>query len=286
VDASTFSPKEAAEIIGVSESSIKRWVDAGHITVHRTKGGHRRIALRELVRFVRAESIPIVRPDLLGIEAVSRTEPRELTDSMLFSLLAQGNGPSVRRALVGGYLAGRSVADLVDDVVAPAFEKLGTLWTHDDDGVFIEHRAVTLCMEALHQIGLIMPERNGQTPVMVGGAPSGDPYILPTLAAALSLRDAGYLAVQLGADTPPTAFAHAVNEHRPRMVWVAMTSLQRASTLQRFIDELADLLSDAPAEIVVGGQASRRLSHHQNAGITILSSMRELVFHVREVVAS
>ena len=38
-----LSPRELAEAVGVSESSLKRWADRGRVHVHRTEGGHRRI---------------------------------------------------------------------------------------------------------------------------------------------------------------------------------------------------------------------------------------------------
>ena len=43
-----MSPVRAAALIGVSESTLKRWVDAGHIRAEKTAGGHRRIAATDL----------------------------------------------------------------------------------------------------------------------------------------------------------------------------------------------------------------------------------------------
>ncbi|MEM9791075.1 MAG: MerR family DNA-binding transcriptional regulator [Planctomycetota bacterium] len=60
-----LSPKEVALAIGVSESSLKRWADAGRIRVRRTAGGHRRIAIQEAIRFARYYGFPVVRPDIL-----------------------------------------------------------------------------------------------------------------------------------------------------------------------------------------------------------------------------
>jgi len=58
-----LSPRELADALGVSESSLKRWVDAGKITAARTEGGHRRIALQEAVRFIRETGAPLARPE-------------------------------------------------------------------------------------------------------------------------------------------------------------------------------------------------------------------------------
>ena len=59
---SLLTPKELAEAIGASESSIRRWVDTGDIRVARTAGGHRRITLSEAIRFIRQIEAPVVRP--------------------------------------------------------------------------------------------------------------------------------------------------------------------------------------------------------------------------------
>jgi excisionase family DNA binding protein len=42
---------QAASLLGVSLSSVAKWVDAGRIRAHRTPGGHRRIARSEVERF-------------------------------------------------------------------------------------------------------------------------------------------------------------------------------------------------------------------------------------------
>jgi excisionase family DNA binding protein len=39
------TPKQVAQAINVSESSLKRWCDQGLLTAIRTAGGHRRLAL-------------------------------------------------------------------------------------------------------------------------------------------------------------------------------------------------------------------------------------------------
>ena len=42
---------QAAELLGVSVDTLRRWADGGRVQVTRTSGGHRSIAGKELARF-------------------------------------------------------------------------------------------------------------------------------------------------------------------------------------------------------------------------------------------
>ena len=61
------SPKQVARVIGVSESSLKRWCDQGLIRMVRTAGGHRKMQISEVIRFVREHNHKLVNPELLEI---------------------------------------------------------------------------------------------------------------------------------------------------------------------------------------------------------------------------
>jgi excisionase family DNA binding protein len=47
-----FTSSEAADYIGVSLATIRRWSDAGHIACYRTPGGQRRFSSDQLDEFV------------------------------------------------------------------------------------------------------------------------------------------------------------------------------------------------------------------------------------------
>ena len=66
-----LTPKDLADAIGASESSLRRWVDSGRVKMSRTAGGHRRIPLAEAIRFIRETHATVVRPDLLGLGDVA-----------------------------------------------------------------------------------------------------------------------------------------------------------------------------------------------------------------------
>lgn len=47
-----FTSSEAAEYVGVSLATIRRWTDAGHVACYRTPGGQRRFSRTQLDRFI------------------------------------------------------------------------------------------------------------------------------------------------------------------------------------------------------------------------------------------
>jgi excisionase family DNA binding protein len=47
-----FTSSQAAEYLGVSLATIRRWTDAGHVGCYRTPGGQRRFSRAQLDNFI------------------------------------------------------------------------------------------------------------------------------------------------------------------------------------------------------------------------------------------
>lgn len=60
-----LSTHQAAELLEIHPSSLIKWINDGLITAHRTPGGHRRISVIDLVRFLRAHGMAVPE-ELLG----------------------------------------------------------------------------------------------------------------------------------------------------------------------------------------------------------------------------
>lgn len=276
----TFSPKELAQIVGVSESSIKRWVDDALIRVTRTAGGHRRIRLQDALHFIRDRNLHVLRPDLLGLPTTGAVRPSEAPGAGLLHLLRHGRSVDVRNALAQQYATGTPLAVLFDEQIAGAMEVLGTLWEEDAAGIFIEHRATAACIEAVSHLRGLLPTPPPDAPVAIGGAPPGDPYLLPSLMAATVFAEAGFADVNLGPDTPADSFLRAADVHHPQMVWIAMTSPLNATRADVLARDLFQPLLDAGVEVVVGGQQSARWADRWPAPTCIIPSMGALAAHL------
>jgi excisionase family DNA binding protein len=267
-----LSPKDLADALGVSESSLKRWTDAGKIRATRTDGGHRRIPLAEAVRFIRATGTPVVRPELLDMpEVATAQQDNVVVGESLFQRLRDGDARGVRGWILARYLGGASLAELCDGPIRSAMYDLGELWRHDEEGIFIEHRATDLCLQALaHLRGTYDPPADA--PVALGATPEDDPYLLPSFMAAAVVAAAGLRAINLGPDTPLSAMQAAYAHHRPALVWVSATApiaAPRAKAIARWLESLP-----RATVAVVGGQ--HRAAIAAGTELRVVISMAEL----------
>jgi MerR family transcriptional regulator, light-induced transcriptional regulator len=269
----TLSPGELAKAIGVSESSLKRWVDEGLIQASRTSGGHRRIALAEAIRYIRESGIPVIRPDILGISdvsAASLTEAaRQNPDKTLQEALLAGQAAQARGIVLSLYLAGRSTAKVWDHAIARAMQHIGTLWKQDASGIYIEHRATDICLQAISLLRAMLPAPQDSWPVAIGGAPSGDPYALPSLMAAATAGATRFRDINLGPDMPIDILAQAARHYQAKLVWLAVSAARPVETLHEETDRLAAELAGHGAQLVVGGPAvpEEFVLRHSNARV-------------------
>jgi excisionase family DNA binding protein len=284
-----LSPKELAEALAVSESSVKRWADEGQIAVTRTAGGHRRIALEEVVRFVRRSNASVSRPEILGFEEAGHVPWQHLTEpeleAQVYEALVQGQSAKAFGLIHGPFLGGRPLAWIFDGPVRNAMHRLGDLWRHQGDGILLEHRATDICVQAVMRIRLSLPV-DSQAPASVGGAGPDDPYLLPTLMAATVLRDIGVNDMNLGPQTQLAVFREAVERFHPRLVWLSVSVEQVAEAIRPELIRLADELSRLNASLVIGGQAVGKLADLRHPNLTIGHSMAELSTFARGLLAS
>jgi excisionase family DNA binding protein len=251
-----FSPAQLAPIIGVSESTIKRWIDAGHLKAEKTVGGHRKIALPNLLAFLRSRGRTVPSLEALGLLAERHADPEGApgTPEALAGLLLQDGTDVARTLILEQFRGGRALDDLLDRLVAPAMARVGTEWAEGKIEVYQEHLATLRLWRILVELRGLLPTPSDRAPLALGGAPEGDPYLLPTLMAELTLADMGWRTVNIGPNTPVASLFEAVMRHRPRLVWLSVTSMKPHASFFEGYPRLFESAQAKGASVVIGGQ--------------------------------
>ena len=252
----SLSPKQVARAIGVSESSLKRWCDRGLIPMQKTVGGHRRLPVDAVVRFIREHGYSLARPELLGLpDSVGRADwTLEQARERLKEALIAGDEEVCRQIVADFYLSNRSAALICDDLLTSAFHEIGDLWECGNVEVYEERRACELCARLVHELRRLIGRTGTAGPLALGGTLDGDPYTLAVSMAELVLRDVGWNAESLGHRLPFETVRSAVARLRPRLLWLSVTSIRDEP---QFVEEMLRLFDVARAHdtaVVVGGR--------------------------------
>ncbi len=273
----TFSPKQLARVIGVSESSIKRWVDQGRVRVTRTQGGHRRIPLDESIRLIREHDVNPANLAALGIDdlAACAAKSPDPADA-LYEALRSNQAARAKGIMLSAYLQGMSLEQLFDDLIAPAMHRIGRLWEHGQEGIAIEHHATDVCIQAVNQLRTYLPPVDPGAPVAIGGAPEDDPYILPSIMAATICASHQFDVINLGPATPLNLLVDAARCHKAKVVWVSISMCRQGSRLGEELRRDAEHLSRRGVRMIVGGRAVPASLTRDGRHLEVLSSMVEL----------
>jgi len=280
----SLTTRQLAESLGVSESSVKRWIDDGTIAAARTAGGHRRIPLADAVRFIRRQRLAVRHPEAMRLATppLLGAADDEAAHGFHAALLSD-DAVRARAIVTGRYVCGADIATIGDRLIRPAFERLGELWRENADGILLEHRAVDTCIRAVADLSdWIAPAQPG-APTAISAAGPDDPYLLPPLLASLTVQEQGSEARNLGPATPLETIGLAVERYRALLCSVCVNTILEKKRHAEWI-RLADRLQAAGARFVVGGRCVHSLPTEILNRARVCGSMIELASYAAGVI--
>jgi excisionase family DNA binding protein len=246
-----------AQALGLSESSIKRWCDQGRLPTVRTAGGHRRLAIPDVVEFLRRSGNQLVRPELLGLSsncghgAAVMERARDQIGDALFA----GDEDQCRRIVFDLYLTGQSTCEIFDRVIASALHEIGEQWECGEASIYRERRACEMGLKTLYELLMALRPPAADAPLAIGGTLECDPYRLPTSMIEVVLREQGWRATSLGSQLPTTTLAEAACDHRPQLLWLSVSCIESIPTFLAEYSLLHRCATAVGAAVVVGGRA-------------------------------
>ena len=279
-----LSPKQVARAIGVSESSLKRWCDQGLIETVRTAGGHRKLPVADVIRFLRERKHHVVCPEVLGMPVRSPQSEIGLkkgcasfTEAML-----EGNEQLARQIVFDLYLAKHSIAVICDEVISRAFQDIGRRWECQVADVYQERRSCEFTQRILYELRRAQSASDPQWKAC-GGTIEGDTYTLPTSMVELVLRNAEWDATSLGASIPIQSMVRAIKELKPRLFWVCVSHVPDPEAFVRDFKQLSDAAESIGTAIAVGGRALTQELRQQITFCCHCESMQQLEAFAKSV---
>lgn len=233
---------EAAERIGVSAATIKRWTDQGALKCERTPGGHRKFRAIEVDRVARS---------LRG--AMSEELPEIEVDAVRRMAIA-GDTTSLYALSEGWMNSGRGLDALFDTVFAPALAQVGEHWAAGTATVANEHTASAALGEVVNRLAAFVGHRPSRG-TAISACLAGEHHGLASRMAGLILRDAGYHTLVPGPDTPDDALLSLIETSAPSVVCLSASCLfQGDEGLPKRIEPIQARLAERGAWLFVGGQ--------------------------------
>lgn len=232
-----LSTREAAQLLGVAPSSVKRLADQGLLACVRTAGGHRRYQRASLEQFLEQQRVgrkPA--PSSAWLERI--VEARQLdTEAELLRT----------RARRGGW------AEVADEVGA-VLTDLGAAWECGDIAIADEHRASDCLGRALGRIGQSLPGTL-DGPRCVLACAEGEEHTLGLSLAELCLRERGWTPLWLGRHTPTAEILRVLARGGVRAVALsASAAADGTAALEAMASRVAEACPHAGATLVLGGR--------------------------------
>jgi MerR family transcriptional regulator, light-induced transcriptional regulator len=251
------STAQVAQALGVSVTTVKRWVDDDILPAHRTAGGHRKLLMGDVLRAVREGNLPQADLTRLLPKPVdaSATDPAVVYRQLIDAIHA-ADQELIRTLIHGTYQAGMAVDQIADRVISPAMAHVGHAWESGKLDVSHEHRVSQAFVSALYELRTLLRANAEQNrPVAVGGAPEHDHYILPSLVAKLTLLDCGWDAINIGPHTPVSAFRTAIDELNPQILWLSVAHIEDQEQFLADYRELYEYADGRGVAVAIGGRA-------------------------------
>ena len=282
----TYSTREIAQMWNVSETTVKRWADAGLLKCFRTPGGHRKFKLDDISEFQASRGFQATGmltnqdwedPDVENF--VNQKNRDKLRDLTLY-LAVQNQVKRIRELLDRLYIRGLELADLYDNLLLPVAQSLEEQWRNKTLSLGQHNLGCNNLESAIAYFypRIISRRPNGKTALCA--SPDPEACVL-TEAVGRILESEGWDCLNLGPRTPFTAMAEMVKEEPINLVCICSVRCRLDSSTRSEFDALCATAETYRIPIVLTGSVfakpELRDSLPSHEYFSSLSSLRQYV---------
>lgn len=231
---------EAAEILGVGPTSIKRWADSGLLPCVRTPGKHRRFVRQEVERFL--------------VERGGSNGPDPDQVNAWIGLLGTNSGSYEVHSALMRERSRQGSWWQVSEVLASVLAELGRRWQAGEITVLQEHAASEQLARGLARACEALPTAEGANRCLLATA-EGDDHTLALSLCELCLREADWTPVWAGRASPSNEILSLIAKREVRMVALsASIAVRDAQALRSQAEATAKACKANGVSLVLGGE--------------------------------
>jgi excisionase family DNA binding protein len=278
VVAEVFSTRQVAQLLGVGEATVKRWADSGEIECFRTPGGHRKFRLRDVTGFVQKRQYEVAG----GLQSPLNDGEGDSVEDAIQSIekyAMRGDAGACVALMSMLRLKGLSLAEIFDDVVAPALRTVGSKLEKRNITAAEEYVVTQTLVEAIARAQPLAeppgePNRADRGTAVVASV-SGRQHDVAARMAACLLRARCFEVLAPLAQTPARDLAEMIVRARASIVALACTIPHDSRALLEQIDLAEQATRQTGGLLLVGGPGMEKMRLPQ--GARLLGGMRQLV---------
>ena len=283
-DVNFLNSQEAAHVLGVNVSSIKRWTDSGKLECIQTAGGHRKFLMNHLVNFIEEHAKKSSRANIFEIESESDVELSYHILKGDFETLIEyvvekarlSDRFAVQKVLNGLYLGHYPLHMIYDHLVTPVLRQIGTLWMNKNLSIIEEHIAAQAIRDALNRLqGIIrLPDKKEGKAIFLNLSTELHDIGLKMVENIMEIR--GFQTFFSGQMTPLIQIEQIFEKVKPDRLYISSTYVGDRETTQHEADQLFDICRENGTRVYAGGRGWDTLSYDHPAVEIRLYSFEEV----------
>lgn len=240
--AKLLTTREAADMLGVGTSSVKRWADEGVLPCVKTPGGHRRFPVSDIQAMLR-ERLP----------SNEVSVPVDWSMQDWIDVLVQGTSPHDVYRRLGDERDKCGAWWRVAEAMSMVLIEIGRKWSLGELSVLQEHLASERLARGLSRCAEdISPPSDAPSALLL--AAEGDDHTLGLGLAELVLRESGWVTRWAGRRTPRPALASFMRDTPVQLLAVsASSSSSDRRALAEYAEWLCEVCQRYGAALVLGG---------------------------------
>jgi excisionase family DNA binding protein len=284
------STQEVADMLHVTETTIKRWADETILPCVRTPGGHRKFLLTEIVRYAERYGYTIGGshpPALTGkqleqLELGVHTRNYARIAGVFREEALQADRDGMLKLFLYLYKQQIPFTVIVDEVVRPAFEVIGAEWEEGRLEVNQEHAASQATMESLILLSSELHRKGPNGLSALCACPEGEFHEIGLRGLAYSLECEGWRVHYIGANTPVETLTSFIQVTRPNLVCLSVTTGRHRGELVEKLKRLASLVHSYDGKMIFGGYYAAKLNEKDIKYDHIARSIQDALAYSRD----